>query len=286
MAGEDAAAWQQRYWNSPATAPWVTLQDRLDSFFAGLARAAIDAAAPAPGEHVIDVGCGCGATVLEIARRVGPEGRVEGIDISAPMLERARERAVMEGLAQVRLTLADATTHPLATGACDLVFSRLGVMFFGDPVAAFTNLHRALKPGGQLAMLCCRTAAENRFITTAVQVARPMLPPDAVPIPGPEAPGMFSLADPARVQRILGAAGFRDVALAPHDEGMRLAGPGGAAEAAAFSLAFGPLTRVMDETAPAQRQAILDAVADAYRRLEGPEGIVLAGAFWIVTARA
>jgi SAM-dependent methyltransferase len=281
---DSADARQVRYWNSPATAPWVTWQERLDEMFAPLTNAAMDLAKPAPGEQVLDVGCGCGATVLELARRVGIAGRVRGIDISAPMLARAENRVTAAEITGVTLTLADAATYAFEPASLDLVFSRVGVMFFGDPIGAFGNLRRALKPSGRMVFLCCRSAAENRYITTAVQAAQPLLPPGATPIPGPEEPGMFSLADPARVRRILGAAGFRDVDLQPLDQRMRLAGPGGAADGAAFSLQFGPLTRVLGEAGPALQQSILDAVTETYRRLEQPEGIMLDGAFWIVTA--
>lgn len=223
----------------------------------------------------------------QLAQRVGAAGHVEGVDISAPMLARAAERVAAAGLAHVTLTVADAATRGFTPGTLDLVCSRLGVMFFGDPVAAFANLRRALKPEGRMVFLCCRAAVENAYITTAVQAARPLLPPGTAPVPGPGEPGMFSLADPARIRHILAAAGFRDVDLQPYDEAMMLAGPGpdAAVDAAAFSIQFGPLTRVMDDATPARAQAVREAVAQCYRDLEGPEGIALAGAFWIVTAR-
>lgn len=276
---------QARYWNSPATAHWVTLQERLDALFAPLSRAAIDHARPLPGEHVLDVGCGCGATVLELARRVGLAGSVTGVDVSAHMLARAKERISAEGLSQVTLTLADAATQPFMPGSIDLVFSRLGIMFFSDPVAAFANLRRALKLSGRVVLACPRTPAENQYITAAVQAARPLLPPGALPTSAPDEPGMFSFADPGRVRRILEGAGFREVSLQPYDELMHLGGPGGAADAAAFSIQFGPLTRVRADAGPQLQQSILEAVTMAYRRLEGPQGIMLEGAFWIVTAR-
>ena len=159
-------------------------------------------------------------------------------------------------------------------------------MFFGDPVAAFANLRAALKPAGRMVLLCPRTPAENRYIAEAVQAARPLLPPGAVPAANPDEPGMFSLADPERVRRILGGAGFRDVALQPVDTPMPLGGSGDAADAAAFSMQFGPLPRILTNAAPELQRAVLDAIVERYRELEGPEGIVLAGAFWIVTARA
>lgn len=132
-----------------------------------------------PGEAALDVGCGCGATVLELTRRVGPSGRVHGVDISAQMLGRARERVAAGGFANVALTLADAAAHAFPPRGFDLVFSHLGVMFFGAPVSAFANLRHALKPSGRMVFVCCRTPAENRYITTAVQAARLRRPPSA-----------------------------------------------------------------------------------------------------------
>lgn len=275
---------QARYWNSPATAHWVTLQQRLDALFESLSYTAIDQAQPLPGEHAIDVGCGCGATVLDLARRVGASGSVTGVDVSEQMLARAAERVAAERLSQVELKLADAETHVFVPESADLVFSRLGAMFFSDPVTAFTNLRGALKPSGRMVLACPRAATENRYITAAVQAVKPLLPTGSIPAAKPDEPGMFSLADPDRVRRILGAAGFRDVTLLPRDESMNLAGPGGAADAAAFSLQFGPMTRVQQDSGPELQRAILDAVTEAYRQLEGPQGIVLAGAFWIIVA--
>jgi len=274
-----------RYWNSSATAPWVTLQDRLDALLGSAGDAAIREANPIAGEHVLDVGCGCGGSTLEFARLVGKLGHVTGIDISDQMLARARERVVEAGFTQVTLAVADAGSYAFEPATFDHVYSRLGIMFFGAPVAAFANLRSALKPSGRMTFLCCRTAAENTYISTAVQAARPLLPNDAVPIPGPDEPGMFSFANPSRVQDILSRAGFRQIELRHHDEHMRLGGPGEAVEAANFSLQFGPLTRVLSDLKPAVREAVISAVANAYRRIDGPEGVVLQGAFWIVTAR-
>ena len=285
-ASNPANAGEVRFWNSAATAPWVTLQDRLDRLFAPLLDAGLVLARPALGESVIDVGCGCGASTLALARAVGSAGRVEGIDVSAPMLARAQERVTAEALTQVVLTLADAMTHPLATGGADLVFSRLGVMFFAEPVVAFANLRRTLRPGGRMVLLCVQRVALNNYITTAVQAARPLLPPDAFPVPGPEDPGMFSFGDPARVRRILTAAGFRDIANDPLVLKMHLGGPGQAEDAAEFSSQFGPLPRALQTMEPARRAAIIATIAARYRELETPEGIVLDSAFWIISAAA
>lgn len=273
-----------RYWNSPAAMAWVTLQDRLDTMFREVSSAALDAAHPAAGERALDVGCGCGGTTLDLARRVTASGQVVGVDISTPMLERARQRATELGLQNVDLTLADAGTHPFSSASFDLVFSRVGVMFFAEPVAAFANLRRALRPSGRMVFLSCRSAAENRYITTAVEAALPLLS-DVAPGPLGANNSMFSLADATHTRALLQQAGFRDITLKPLDRKMLLGGPGAAADAAAFSMQFGPLTRVLTDATPALREGILQAVTESYKRFEGPEGIALDGAFWIVSAR-
>lgn len=273
-----------RYWNSPAAVAWVTLQDRLDAMFKEVSSIALDVASPASGARALDVGCGCGATTIDLARRVTAAGHVTGVDISAPMLERARERAAELGLANVALTLADAGAHPFPPASFDLVFSRVGVMFFAEPVAAFANLRRALRSTGRMVFLSCRSAVENRYITAAVEAAMPLLrdvPPGLLGVNNP----MFSLADAAHVQALLASAGFRDIVLQPLDRKMVLGGPGSATDAAAFSLQFGPLTRVLPEATPELRESMLQAVTESYRRHEGPTGIALDGAFWIVSAR-
>ncbi|MGD0102741.1 MAG: class I SAM-dependent methyltransferase [Rhodopila sp.] len=141
---------QIAYWNDRAAVTWTAFQERLDVLFEPLTALALDAAGPAKGEHAIDVGCGCGATVLALADRVGPSGQVLGLDVSNPMAARARERIAASGLTNVQIMVSDAATHDFAGAGVDLLFSRFGVMFFADPVAAFANLHRAVRPGGRL----------------------------------------------------------------------------------------------------------------------------------------
>src|SRR5438309_1620679 len=204
MSAPEANAEQIRYWNEAAGPKWVSFQKVIDAQIAPLGERAMDRASIAPGERVIDVGCGCGDTTITLARRVGPAGLVLGIDISAPMLERAAETARAAGLANVRFENADAQTHRLSPGAFDVVYSRFGVMFFADPVAAFTNLRAALRPGGRLAFVCWRSLAENPLFTAPMAAAAKHLPP--LPPPHPNAPDPFAFADRARVAQILETA--------------------------------------------------------------------------------
>jgi ubiquinone/menaquinone biosynthesis C-methylase UbiE len=208
-----------QYWNSAQTRAWADEYDVIDRLFAGLTRVALDHAAPKLGERVIDIGCGSGTTVLELAARVGPTGYVLGADVSKPSVEKARERITAAGVQQA-IMLCDVSTHTFPANSFDLVFSRFGVMFFADPVAAFANIHKAMKSDGRLAVAVFRTPQENKWATAALAAVRHLLPP--ITPPGPEDPGQFSWADAARVHRILETARFQDISLTPTIQKCRL----------------------------------------------------------------
>jgi SAM-dependent methyltransferase len=283
-ATEAGNAAQIAYWNDRAAVTWTAFQERIDAALARLTDIALDNAAPAIGEHVIDVGCGCGATVLELARRVGPSGHVLGLDVSEPMAGRARERIAAAKLNNAEVVISDAATYPLRQANADLLFSRFGVMFFVDPTAAFTNLRTAMHPGGRLLFAAWRRLADNPWFSVALEAAREFLPPQ--PPAEPDAPGPFALANDQRVRGILTAAGWRDAALARHDVPIRLAAPGKLEEATEFATSVGPLSRALAEVDPEIQSRVRVAVAQALRPVDGPEGISLKGSIWLVSARA
>jgi SAM-dependent methyltransferase len=266
---------QIEYWNGGAAETWVAQQERLDRQLDPLGRAALRALAPRRGEHVLDVGCGSGQTTLQLADAVGSAGRVVGIDVSLPLLAAARRRSRD---AHVSFVHADAQKHAFEQ-PFDAVYSRFGVMFFDDPVAAFANLRRALKPSGRVAFVCWRAEAENPIMTVPMVAAARHLPP-LPPPPDPDAPGPFAFADGARLARILGAAGFGAISLTPHDEPI-----GGNDRAATLELALqiGPLGRLLREH-PEHRAGVVDAVRDALEPFI-VDGIArIPSATWIVTA--
>jgi len=246
MADHQAAtgnAAQIEFWNSAATRAWADQYARMDRAVAALTRELLDLAAPQPGERVLDIGCGPGTTVLELAKHVGPGGHVLGADVSQPSVARTRERIAATGLRQAEAVVADASVRPFAPDSFDLAFSRFGIMFFSDPMAAFANVRRAMKPGGRLALAVFRSGSAALWPNAPLEAVRHLLPP--IPTPGPEEPGPFSWADPARVHRILEGAGFSEVSLTPLDPVIQLAGPAGEAEAADFVMVMGPLMRVL-----------------------------------------
>ncbi|WP_309645663.1 class I SAM-dependent methyltransferase [Phenylobacterium sp.] len=267
---------QIEYWNAGVGDIWASLQDRMDAQLEPLGQEAERALTPAPGERILDIGCGAGQTSLALARAVSPGGAVLGVDISRPLLEVARGRA---GKGEATFLQADAQTYPFEAQSFDGVFSRFGVMFFADPVAAFANIRKALKPGGRLAFVCWRRPDENLFMTLPMTAASAYLPP--APPSDPEAPGPFAFADPERTRRILSEAGFEAIVTTPHD---RKIGSGDLEQTLGVALKVGPLGARLREH-PEQRDKVIDAVREALRDHLGEDGVKLPSATWIVTAR-
>ncbi|MCP3709793.1 class I SAM-dependent methyltransferase [Paraburkholderia sp. CNPSo 3274] len=278
-------AYQVADWNGQSGERWVANQARLDAMVAAFGHAAIEAAAPAKGERVLDVGCGAGASSLALAARVGPGGQVLGVDISEPLIGRARALAPPD--TPVLFQVADASSAELPEGAFDILFSRFGVMFFDDPTAAFAHMRRALRPGGRVAFVCWRGAVENDWVRLPMGAIKGILPPSAPP--APEAPRPFSFGDRGRVSRILTAAGFTDIAIAPFDASVPF-GEGGTRDAAIddavkMTLEVGPLSRALADQPDDIRARASAAVRAAFAGLPGERSVMIDGAAWIVMAR-
>jgi SAM-dependent methyltransferase len=275
---------QIRYWNETAGPRWVAFQRAVDEQLRPLGEIAAERGGIARGDRVLDVGCGCGDTTIALARRVAPGGRVLGIDVSAAMLARARERAA--GAANVEFLEADAQSHALPAAAFDVVYSRFGVMFFTDPAAAFRNLAAALRPGGRLAFVCWQALAANAWISVPLRAAAEhiVLPPR----PAPDAPGPFSFADPTRVRDILAGARFRDVELEAVARPLHVGGAGASLDEAVHFLTegVGPTSSALREAGPAFRARVQGAVREALAPFAGPDGVRMDSAAWVVTARA
>ena len=286
MADRQAAtgnAAQIEFWNSAATRAWADQYARMDRAVAALTKELLDLAAPQPGERVLDIGCGPGTTVLELAKRVGSGGHVLGADVSEASVARARARIATAGLQHADAIVADASAHPFGRDSLDLVFSRFGIMFFSDPVAAFANVRRAMKPGGRVTLGVFRAASETLWPNAPLEAVRHLVPP--IPTPGPEEPGPFSWADPARVHRILESAGFSEVSLTPLDPEIQLAGPKGEAEAADFVMVMGPLMRVLPSLSVAERENVRATLEVYFRLHAASQGVVLPAEIWVVRAR-
>jgi SAM-dependent methyltransferase len=264
---------------------WVRMQERTDALIDPLGRVAIERLGAVAGEGLLDVGCGCGQTLLELAERVGPSGHVLGVDISPPMLARARER--IAGRPPIEVALGDAQTYAFAPGAFDAVYSRFGVMFFEDPGAAFRNLRAAARSGGRLSFVCWQALAKNPWAARPLEAVMRLLPESAMPDMLREGrPGPFFLSDPARVRAILGAGGWKDVSLEPVEMPLHLGGAATLDEAVAYSLQIGPAARAMADALAALKPALEAALREALAPFAGARGVFLDGAAFVVTARA
>ena len=226
---------------------------------------------PKPGERIVDVGCGAGQTCVQLAEAVGDAGEVVGLDIAPLLLGIARER--MAAHTNASFIEGDAQTIRLPGKRFDAIFSRFGVMAFADPIAAFANLRGALKPGGRLAFVCWRSLAENELDLAPLRAAGLEDLADMTP---------FAFEDPARIREVLQAAGFRDVSIEPHDQQV---GGGGLEAMLSVVLAVGPLGRILREN-PSLRAEAEPLVRQALAARDGPDGVTLKAATWIVTARA
>ena len=275
-----ANAEQIAHWNDAMGRTWAMLHERLDRQLDPIGRAAMVKAGFVAGDIVLDVGCGCGETTLEIAGKVGP-GQVIGVDASAMLLDIARQAAAAKELANVSFTEGDGQVWQ-APQPVDVLFSRFGVMFFEDPEAAFTNLRRSLKRSGRLAFACWRQPKDNLWLALPMQSTKHLLPP--LPPGDPDAPGPFAFADKDRLAGILTGAGFVDVAIEPLD----LRTGGDTLEESVFiALRVGQLGSALrelgaDEALKRKVEAALHEALAAYVE----HGVVkLPAAAWIVSGR-
>jgi ubiquinone/menaquinone biosynthesis C-methylase UbiE len=276
----DQNAEQITFWNGPSGQKWVDRQQSQDVVLGPVSDILIDRAKAAAGERVVDIGCGCGATTFSFARQVGSGGHVLGVDVSEPMLTRARE--LRSAGAPVEFALADATVHAFEPASFDLLASRFGVMFFAQPALSFANMRKALRPGGRVAFACWRTPRDNPWLMLPLQAAYKHVP--KMPQMGPEDPGPFSFADEERVRRILAEAGFASIALERHDLALDIATGKGLDVAVKAAIDTGPASRAL-EGHPSETRALVN---DEIRAMLTPylrdSKVPLGASIWIVTA--
>jgi ubiquinone/menaquinone biosynthesis C-methylase UbiE len=281
-SGHDLNADQIAYWNGPGGQHWTERQQVQDALLAPVSDILIDRAKPGAGERIVDVGCGCGATTVAFAQRVGLSGHVLGIDISAPMLARARQIAPAE--MPVDFVLADATIYPFVSATFDLLVSRFGVMFFAEPASSFANMRRALRPSGRLAFVCWREPRDNPWLMLPLQAAYQHAP--KLPQLEPEDPGPFSFASEARVRRILSEAGFSRIEMERCDLSLDVATGRGLDAALETALEIGPASRALEGQPPDIRAAAANSIREALTPFAKGQAVPLPASFWIVTASA
>jgi SAM-dependent methyltransferase len=273
---------QHEYWNTVGGPRWIGLGGLVERRNLTFNDLLLGRSAVALDESVLEIGCGTGATTIPLAEAVGPRGRVVGVDISEPMLAGARQRLAESGLGNISLVQADAQVRRLEAGRFDLIVSRFGVMFFADPVAAFSNLLPAARPGGRLCFVCWGPLEENRHWMIPYEVALRHLGPPA-PTP-PHAPGPLAFSDRDYVRGILERAGFADVVVDRETPDIIGSTP---EEEAEYACVMGPPARLIDEKKPDQavRATIRQEMADAFAAYARGGPMLLPSTVFLVTAR-
>ncbi|MGC4849392.1 class I SAM-dependent methyltransferase [Micromonospora sp. DT15] len=268
-----------------AAAGWIRHADRQDETGRPLGAAAMDRLAARPAERILDVGCGCGGTTAEIAVAVGETGAAIGVDIDEAMVTAARRRFPTDGYPGIQFHVADIDTLDVVPGApFDAAFSRMTLMLLADPVAGCRTIRRSLRPGGRLAATVFRDSGANPWLSAAMLGAAPHLGP-LPPLPVGDEPGPFALADPARLTRILTAAGFTAITITPCD--VALEPPDDADAVAEWLIEVGPAGAAYQAAPPAGRASARAGVARLLDRFREPGvGYRLPTGLWLVAANA
>lgn len=267
---------QEQAWNGYEGEHWAAHYDRYDAVNTGYNEALLDAAAIGERDRVLDLGCGNGQLTRAAARRARL-GQATGVDLSDPMLARARDRAAAENVPNASFVQGDVQVYPFRAGSFDAALSRFGIMFFADPVAAFANVRRALRPGGRLAFVCM-TRLDGTDLGTVFGAMEPYLPRPT----GPDGTGPTSFADPDHTRSVLSDAGFRDITCT-RIEADQIWGRD-VADAAEFITGWGPVRHHLEQAAPDDATRAADALTAALQPFTEPGAVRLRGAAWLVTA--
>ena len=265
-------------WDGPEGAQWSELAEGFERASTAHRAVLLGAAALAPGEDVLDLGCGNGGLTVQAGAAVAP-GQAVGVDLSSAMLANGRARAAGAGLSNVSFVHADAQVHEFEPASFDVVVSNAGAMFFDDQDAAFTNLRTALKPAGRLALLVWQALENNEWLN---ELRRALAMGRNLPTPPVGTPGPFGLADPDRTRELLARTGYGDITIEDVRPPMRL---GDDVESAyAFVSRMGNTRGLLDDLGEDDRIKALENLRSVLADHATPQGVVLGTASWLVTA--
>ncbi len=279
---EDKNIKQKQFWSGAGGDVWVDKQREMDIMLNPLGERVIQGLDLKEETKILDIGCGCGATTLEIAKLVN-QGEVIGVDISEPMLERATQTASDMALTNISYQVKDVQVDEMPNKYFDIAFSRFGVMFFEDPFEAFNNINHSLKDDGQLSFVCWQHASLNPWQSLSIQVIKEFLD---LPAPPPKSPGPFAFEDKSYIEEILNASGFRDIEIKDNQEDIVMFSGKSIREACEDYLTINPVVTEMLKNSPSElREEILEALIGKFSDYHKDDGLLFPSATWIVTAK-
>ena len=274
---------QKDFWSGKGGDIWVERQNAMDTMLSPLGEAALNKLNFNEEENVLDIGCGCGHTTLNIAKRIGPSGNVTGLDISEPMLKRAKESAVEMSITNTSFKCVDVQTEDLGDQIYSAAFSRFGVMFFEDSIAAFKNINRSLISGGYLSFVCWQSPAVNPWQSLFIQEVKKFLD---LPSPPPRSPGPFAFMESEYVSSILEESKFQDITIEGHEAEVNMFSGRSLSDSVKDYISINPVvTQMLKESSENQIAEIVNSGIEAFSPYYSEKGLIFPSATWLVTAR-
>ena len=274
---------QRDFWSGKGGDIWVERQNVMDTMLSPLGEAALNKLNFNEGENVLDIGCGCGHTTLNIAKRIEPLGNVTGLDISEPMLERAKESAVEMSITNTTFKCVDVQTEDLGDQIYSAAFSRFGVMFFEDSIAAFKNINRSLISGGCLSFVCWQSPAVNPWQSLFIQEIKKFL---ELPSPPPRSPGPFAFMESEYVFSILEESKFQDINIEGHEAEVNMFSGRSLSDSVKDYISINPVvTEMLRDSSEDQTTEIVNSAIEAFSPYYSEKGLIFPSATWLVTAK-
>ena len=274
---------QKDFWSGKGGDIWVERQNAMDTMLSPLGEAALNKLNFNEEENVLDIGCGCGHTTLNIAKRIGPSGNVTGLDISEPMLKRAKESAVEMSITNTLFKCVDVQTEDLGDQIYSAAFSRFGVMFFENSIAAFKNINKSLISGGYLSFVCWQSPAVNPWQSLFIQEVKKFLD---LPSPPPRSPGPFAFMESEYVSSILEESKFQDITIEGHEAEVNMFSGRSLSDSVKDYISINPVvTQMLKESSENQIAEIVNSGIEAFSPYYSEKGLIFPSATWLVTAR-
>ena len=274
---------QKDFWSGKGGDIWVERQTAMDNMLSPLGEAALNKLNFNEEENVLDIGCGCGHTTLNIAKRIEPLGNVTGLDISEPMLERAKESAVEMSITNTSFKCVDVQTEDLGDQIYSAAFSRFGVMFFEDSIAAFKNINKSLISGGYLSFVCWQSPAVNPWQSLFIQEVKKFLD---LPSPPPRSPGPYAFMESEYVSSILEESKFQDIRIEGHEAEVNMFSGRSLSDSVKDYISINPVvTQMLKESSENQIAEIVNSGIEAFSPYYSEKGLIFPSATWLVTAR-
>ena len=279
---EDKNLKQKQFWSGAGGDVWVEKQKEMDIMLNPLGERALEKLILSDDLEILDIGCGCGATSFEIAKRA-PTGNIMGLDISEPMLKKAAQSASEMSLLNLDFQIKDVQTDEISTDFYDIAFSRFGVMFFEDSYEAFKNIYMCLKENGQLVFVCWQNPSLNPWHGLSIQVIKQFLD---LPAPPPNSPGPFAFEDKSYIEDILEKSNFNSIEIQDNQQEIIMFAGKSVRQACEDYLAINPVvTEMLKNSEESLREQILEALMEKFAEYHNGDGLLFPSATWIVSAR-